>query len=411
MLLAPSPAFTQESTSTVLPPGWVPPLPTGLAPEPALLRKLMNASDGSLPGHGEPADGLYVETGHMITGAGWISAGPGYHRHLLDDRALVDVSAAVSWRLYKAAQARLEFPGAAHGRLALGAAAVYQDSLQVNYFGLGADSLESDRTAYRLNDTDVFGYATARATRWLSVSGRVGWIPRPTLSTATGPRVTLPNTLDRFSEGSAPGIHTQPAFLHGDVSITADWRDLPGHPTRGGLYRATAASYSDRDGGPYRFRRYELEGSQFLPLGTTNWILALHGWTVVSDASSGGVVPFYLMPSLGGQNTLRGYADYRFHDLDMESFSAESRWALFTHVDVAAFIDAGKVAHSASDLGLTHLRTSYGAGIRVHNTTSTVARLDIGHSVEGWRVFFKLTEPFNRSAPSAGRSAVMPFVP
>ena len=76
---------------------------------------------------------------------------------------------------------------------------------------------------------------------------------------------------------------------------------------------------------------------QFVPLFTTKWVLALHGWEVFSDTSAGSLVPFYLMPSLGGKNTLRGYADYRFHDRDMQVFNAESRWALWANLDVAAF--------------------------------------------------------------------------
>ena len=148
-----------------------------------------------------------------------------------------------------------------------------------------------------------------------------------------------------------------------------------------------------------------------MPLFTKKWILALHGWEVFSNTSGGDVVPFYLKPSLGGQNTLRGYYDYRFHDDNMQSFNAESRWALFAHVDAAAFVDAGKVAPRAGDLDFKHLKTSYGVGLRVHNATSTLVRLDVGRSTEGWRVFFKMTDPFKRSTPASGRSAVVPFVP
>jgi len=36
-----------------------------------------------------------------------------------------------------------------------------------------------------------------------------------------------------------------------------------------------------------------------------------------SDASSGNTVPFYMLPSLGGKDTLRGYEDYRFHDSNL----------------------------------------------------------------------------------------------
>ncbi len=412
VMLAPSPvAVAQDSQAASLPPGWVPPTPTGFLAEPALLKKFVNASDGSVTGGAEPKDGPYAELGNMITGAGWISAGPGYRQHAMDGRAFIDMSAAVSWNLYKSAQARIEWPHVARDRFLLGAQASYQDLLQVEYFGLGNDSRKADVSAYRLNNADVLGYATARATSWLSVKGRVGWIPQPDLSTASGPKVTVPNTVDLFPESSAPGIRTPPSFLHGDVSVEADWRDFPSHPTRGGLYRVAAASYSDRDAGTYSFRRYEVEASQFVRLFTKKWIAALHGSEVVSDTSAGHVVPFYLMPSLGGKNTLRGYADYRFHDTNMQAFTAESRWALFPHVDAAAFVDAGKVAPRAGDLDFTHLKTSYGAGLRVHNATSTLLRADIGHSIEGWRLFIKISDPFKRTTPASGRPAVIPFVP
>ena len=72
---------------------------------------------------------------------------------------------------------------------------------------------------------------------------------------------------------------------------------------------------------------------------------------------------------------------------------------------------AGKVGPHAGDLDFKHLKRSYGAGLRVHNATSTLVRLDVSRSTEGWRVFFKMTDPFKRSTPASGRSAVVPFVP
>ncbi len=177
----------------------------------------------------------------MITGEGWISAGPGYRRHVVDERMLLDVSAAVSWNLYNVAQASVEVPHLAHDRLTVGAQLMYQDFLQVEYFGLGNGSLESDQSGYRFKNTDVVGYATVQATRWLSVSGRVGDILQPRLLAAAGPRVLVPSTVDLFSDASAPGILGPPSFLHGDVLVAADLRDHKGHPTGGGLYEFVAA--------------------------------------------------------------------------------------------------------------------------------------------------------------------------
>jgi len=410
LVLAPRPGLAQEATPS-LPVGWITPTPKGLLAEPALLRKLVASSESTVSDERAPADGLYVETANMITGEGWISAGPGYRRHVLDDRMLVDVSAAVSWKLYNVVQGSVQLPHLAHDRLTVGAQVMHQDFLQVDYFGVGNDSRVSDQSAYRFKNTDILGFATAQAARWLSVSGRLGEIRRPSLSEAAGPRVPVPNTVDLFSEASAPGITAQPSFLHGDVLVAADLRDHKGHPTGGGLYQFIAAAYSDRDSGTYSFRRYEVDAAQFVPIFTKRWILALHGREVFSDASSGHIVPIYLMPSLGGKNTLRGYHDYRYHDNDMQVVSAEVRSALFTHLDAAVFVDAGKVASRVDDLNLQHLKKSYGAGLRVHNATATLIRLDVGHSVEGWQIFLKVSDPFKRSLPISGRSAIVPFVP
>jgi outer membrane protein assembly factor BamA len=116
------------------------------------------------------------------------------------------------------------------------------------------------------------------------------------------------------------------------------------------------------------------------------------------------------MPNLGGRN-LRGYRDYRFHDRNMQAYSIESRWALFDHVDTALFVDLGNVAPTPGGLFSQPLKRSYGAGIRLHNNRSTIARFDIARGVEGWHFIFKLNDPFRRSSQVAGRPPIIPFVP
>jgi outer membrane protein assembly factor BamA len=154
-----------------------------------------------------------------------------------------------------------------------------------------------------------------------------------------------------------------------------------------------------------------VEGLQFIPVMQEKWVLALRAWEVFSDTSSGNQVPFYLMPSLGGGSTLRSYNDFRFHDRNMVVLSAESRWALFTHVDVALFADAGRVASLASEVNFKPLKASYGAGVRLHTRTSTIGRLDVAHGAEGWRFVFTIKDAFRHSRLSGGRTTVIPFVP
>ena len=113
-------------------------------------------------------------------------------------------------------------------------------------------------------------------------------------------------------------------------------------------------------------------------------------------------------PALGGNDTLRGYIDYRFHDRNLLLASGEARFHVHRFVDVAGFFDAGNVSGKVGDLDLN--KTSWGGGVRLHAATATLGRFDIGHSTEGWRYVFRMNDPF-RLARVLRRTATTPFVP
>jgi hypothetical protein len=377
---------------------------------PALLTAAIDfAGRFSGSGDGERDDGFYPKVGGMISGAGWISAGPGYRQTLFSGRAFADAHAAMSWRGYMKADAVLEFPNLADGHLAAGLEALWQDSTQVNYFGVGPDSPENPRTQSRLQTMNVVSYARYRPSRWLALSSRFGWLDRPSISSPTGPFEPSGalNAQDVFPGDPAMTISEQPQFLHGELAITADTRDFNDHPTRGSLYRAAAGAYVASEE-RYSFRRYEVEGLHALSLFDGLWVLVLHGWGVFTQASPGREVPVYLMPSLGGSYTLRGYSNYRFHDRQLLLASAESRWPIFVHLDAAVFVDTGTVAAHPGDLGFD--KTVSGFGLRVHSHRSTLARFDVAHTAEGWQMLFRSSDPCNLHRLRRWVAAV-PFVP
>ena len=401
--LVAAPALGQEAPRHVEPDG------PAVFDEPPLLTAAIDRAGRCGTNGGDRDDGFYPTVNGMISGAGWISAGPGYRQRLFTGRAIADAHAAMSWRGYMKANLVLEFPNLADGHLAAGVEALWQDSTQLNYFGIGPDSPEDPRTQYRLQTTNIATYARYRPSRWLALSSQVGWLGSPSISSPTGPFQPddALNAQEIYANDPAMTIAEQPGFFHGELAITADTRDFNDHPTSGGLYRAAAGAYVASEQ-HYSFRRYEVEGLHAVSLFDGAWVLMAHGWGVFTQASPGREVPVYLMPSLGGSNTLRGYSNYRFHDRQLLLASAESRWPIFAHLDAAVFVDTGTVAARAGDLGFD--KSASGFGLRVHAHRVTLARFDVAHAAEGWHVLFRSSDPFNLDRLKRWVAAA-PFVP
>lgn len=406
LLLGPGPLYGQDQPAVG---PSKPDPPPALLPEPAWFTKAIARTLRAErePQQG-PREGFYPEFGHMVTGAGWVSIGPGYRTSLLDGRAVADVSAAVSWRGYKSAQATFELPNLAHRRLDLGVKTFWQDFTQIRFYGVGQATDEADVSDYRAHAVDVVGYATWRVSTRMRVLGSVGLLNRPGISSSTGPfDRDEPDTTQLFPDAPAASLARQPRFVHLGAMVLSDTRDTPGHARKGRLYRAAWTTYRDVTGGAWSFDRYDLETVRFIPAGARA-VVVLHWWGSFTNTADTGQVPFYLMPSLGGNNTLRGYDDYRFHDRHMMVANVESRWALMPHVDGAVFLDAGNVGPRLADLDLD--RTSWGVGVRIHNVRTTLVRIDIGHSEEGWRFLLRLNDVL-RLGRLSRRMEVVPFAP
>ena len=150
-------AFAQAAGANPDPPQAPPPISSPVTPqhtggflgEPGFLATAITFANDRFGDHaGQPKSGFYPELSNMITGSGWVSVGPGYRHYVADDRAFFDTSAALSWRLYKMGQVRFEMPRLANDHLTLGTQAMWQDNTQVNFFGIGPDVTEADRSQY-----------------------------------------------------------------------------------------------------------------------------------------------------------------------------------------------------------------------------------------------------------------------
>jgi hypothetical protein len=386
--------ITLGSSSPEPPPPPPPPQGTnkGLLPEPMLLTSLIDAINSRKKNEGDVSNGPYIKFGTGVSGAGWISTGPGY-RQLFGDRFLIDASAVVSWRQYMSGRARAELRPLANRSLTIGGQVLAQDWTQVQFYGLGEASSDTNRSHFRLRATDVSAYATLSPARAFDVRVRSGLLSRPKITGATGwNKGDYPDTQALFSEGTAPGLTAQPRYWHADISVSSDTLDHPDHPTRGVMIEAGAARYRDRDLSRYSFRRYDVTTVAFVPLIGNLWTIGVRGMAVASDTSDGHEVPFYMMPSLG-KSVLRGFDTDRFRDRHMAAVNVESRWAIFQHLDAAVFADFGRVASRFRDLQ-SDFESSYGIGLRLHTGAATFLRVDAARTTGGggWRVVVKMKE-------------------
>ena len=349
--------------------------PKGFIPEPDPITRAAIFADRH-SGKGDLTNGFYFDFGKMVPGAGWLSVGPGYRQWFGKDAMLLDGSAGISWNGYRTAQARMVLPKLAKSRLALGTQVRWVDFGEIDYFGIGPDTLESAKTIFGVAATHVVAHATLKPTRWFDIDGEIGLLSTSLKDQGAGP---VPES-------------DHPTFMPTQIAMSIDTRNFKEHPTSGVLLRGAAAHYDDRETGMFTHNRYEGQAAGFVPMLGERVVLALHGQVVTTPVEDGNV-PFFMMPALGGATSLRSYADYRFHDRSTLLAQAELRLALMTHVDLAFFADAGNVAPRVQDLNLD--KRSFGSGLRFHTRRTTFARIDMANGEEGWRFLFRLTDPLS----------------
>jgi hypothetical protein len=335
--------------------------------------------------------GLRLMFGQLVTGSGF-ALGPEYFREDLADGAVqFRASARGSARKYVLGEVQLGFPRLFGRRAFLDLHTRWRNFPGVNYFGPGPDSLRTDRTGYRIEGGDHgfdFGIRPVRHVR-LGTTGSY-----LQLNVGPGADRRYIGTERLFTPAEAPGIDRQPDYLTGGVFAEYDWRDHPGGARFGGLYSARFEYLHDQDLNLYTHRRLRLEAQQYVPFFNRRRVIALRAMSVLTYQNPGQRVPFYLQPTVGGSDDLRGFLPYRFHDNNMLVLNGEYRWEIFTGLDGALFYDAGKVFPKRSQLNFRNLEGSAGFGFRLNVGNTVFMRIDFGFSHEGAQAWLKFRDLF-----------------
>jgi hypothetical protein len=342
----------------------------------------------SIKGNG---NGLHFSSGHFPAGSGF-GYGLGYgHSNLWEDgypepdranRIDFHANASYSTREYYELTSNIDvlniggsiFNARFHGK--------YHENPEDDFFGIGSESRRGDRTNYLYRSLEGGADAWLAPIRGFRAGGGVSYLS-PSVGSGRDPRFA--SLEDVFDPSTIPGFDGQlPDFLRVDVFLDYDRRDNPLYARSGTFLSARFSNYRDRHLNQYHFRRWELDAQQYLPFDDGYKVLALRGNVVMTDAGDGEAVPFVFMPDLGGAQRLRGFREFRFRDQNNVLATAEYRWEAWWALDMALFVDAGKVAARRADIDLHDWELGYGIGFRFHSKKSFALRVDLAFSREGF---------------------------
>ena len=317
-------------------------------------------------------EGFYPKLGSLTVGSGF-AYGLGFRdRNLFANNGALDLWTAASIKGYWAAESRLTFPQLADRRLHLEAWASRRDYTQENYFGLGPDSSRGDRSDYALRTNHAGGRVGVRPVRPVLLGGGLEFL-QPRVGRGQNKRV--PDVHDQFDPVEVPGLGSSADFLRSNAFAEVDYRE-PKNARRGGWYRVDFSHYDDRTAGAFTFNRVDADLRQFIGVLAGRRVFAVRLFVSTSDTSGNQVMPFYFKPALGGNDTLRGFREYRFRGPHAILAQGEYRWEIWSGLDAAFFYDAGKVADRRADLDFNNLEHDYGFGFRFNTDNGIIFRAD-----------------------------------
>jgi len=337
------------------------------------------------------AAGFRVKLGGLVQGGGF-AIGPEYlRRDLAHGNLLFRTAAQASMKRYERFDLQFGVPQDAGKKLVFDLYSVYHNYPGINYYGPGPHSQRSSRSNFRLEDTALDGTLGLQPIPGLRFGASGGYL---FVNVGPGTDTRFVSTEQAFTPLQAPGIDQQADFLRFGGFIQIDYQDRPGGPRAGGNYVVQYDRFVDQTLGRHSFERLAVDLQQYIPFFNKRRVLALRAKSVLTNPDGGKVVPFYLQPSLGGSDDLRGFRAFRFYDNNMMVVNGEYHWEVFSGLDMALFVDAGKVFARRSQWNFHDLEADGGFGFRFNVHNDVFLRIDAGFSHEGFQVWFKFSNIF-----------------
>ena len=179
--------------------------------------------------------------------------------------------------------------------------------------------------------------------------------------------------------------------------VQYDSRDEIYYPSRGLFLKAVATAYLKPLGSTTTMGLITADLRQFLTL----YRQLIFAWQLSAQVALGNDMPFQMLPTLGGQDLLRGVRRNMFRDDMAVALQAELRFPIWDALKGTVFAGVGDV-YNLKAWHWAMPKVSYGAGLRVAfnaarvNIRFDVARTNVNPSwrADGWSFYLTCTEAF-----------------
>ena len=274
---------------------------------------------------------------------GGFTLGAGY-RKFVSSYNTIDMRGSITFSGYKRIEAQFLAPRVLNRRGVFSVIGGWREATQVGFYGTGtANTSVHDRANYSFDQPYLVMSLDYRPTRGsFFVAGNTDY-SKWTQSSGSG---SAPSVEDVYTPQTLPGLGSSPTYVHVAGRLGFDSRTSPGYSRSGGYYAVGAENYLDSDD-HYSFTQVDYTAIQHIPILRNAWVLSLRGEVETTGVDGDQVIPFYMLPALGGGSSLRGFSSWRFRDRNSLLLSADFRVLANSFFDMAVFYDAGKVeAHT-----------------------------------------------------------------
>jgi hypothetical protein len=201
------------------------------------------------------------------------------------------------------------------------AGAKFRRLTEAQFWGVGIDSREDDKSNYEWEQIQLGGIWKAEVSDHLAFNSVVGW---ETNRTGAGHNDDLPDIRETFDPDSLYGSLGVVNYVVAGTKATVDFTHIDILQPRGVRFIGEAFYYGGTGSTDSDFLRLQGEVQGYIPFNQRQ-SFALRG-LVETNPGWGQGVPFYYFAELGGDRDLRGFTTARFRDRDRLTWTVEWRY-------------------------------------------------------------------------------------